>query len=160
MIGHCWNRKSPRNLKISQPLGARYKNSLAPTEKKLWREGRVYDMENKDAKYRLPESCYSREPEVRNCKNYTRNHFFVCLRFVFTIFYTGSFELPPEKNYPHLNCQFPPKTQIWPKSLLYKPSAKWLKGCELWLLKWEQLMHELPYYLRLVPRGQWHFIVV
>ena len=37
---------------------------------------------------------------------------FFCLRLVFTIFYTGSFELPPEKNYPHLNCQFPPKSPI------------------------------------------------
>ena len=64
---------------------------------------------------------------------------FFCLRFVFTIFYTGSFQVPPKKNHPHLKCQFPPKIPIWPKSLLYKHSQKWLSppsprgvGCQLW----------------------------
>ena len=50
---------------------------------------------------------------------------FVCLRFVLTIFYIGSFQFPPE-NHPHLKCQFPPKISILPKSLLYKRSKKWL----------------------------------
>ena len=40
--------------------------------------------------------------------------------------YTGNFQVPPEKNNLHSNCQFPPKIPIWPKSLLYKPSEKWL----------------------------------
>ena len=52
--------------------------------------------------------------------------FFFCLRYVFTIFYTGSFQVPPKKNYPHLKCQFPPKIPICPKSLLHKRSEKWL----------------------------------
>ena len=47
---------------------------------------------------------------------------FVCLRFALTIFYTGSFQIPTEKNHPHLHCQFPPKIPIWLRSLLYKPS--------------------------------------
>ena len=51
---------------------------------------------------------------------------FFWLRFVFTIFYTESFQVLPEKNYPHLECQFPPKISIWRKSLLYKCSEKWL----------------------------------
>ena len=34
------------------------------------------------------------------------------MRFVFTIFYTGNFQVPPEKNHPHLKCQFPPKSQF------------------------------------------------
>ena len=70
--------------------------------------------------------------------------FFFYLRFVFTIFNTGSFQVPPKKNHPHLQCQFPPKIPIWPKSLLYERSEKWLipplppitqgeRGCELWL---------------------------
>ena len=54
-------------------------------------------------KYRLPESCQGRGPKVRNCINHHRYHFF-CLRVVFTIFYTGSFQVPPEKNNPHLKC--------------------------------------------------------
>ena len=29
---------------------------------------------------------------------------FYCLRFVFTIFYTGSFQVQPEKNNSHLKC--------------------------------------------------------
>ena len=31
------------------------------------------------------------------------------LRFVFIIFYTGCFHVPPKKNYPHLKFQLPPK---------------------------------------------------
>ena len=42
------------------------------------------------------------------------------LRFVFTIFYIGSFQVPPEKNYSHLKCQFPSKILSWPKCVLKK----------------------------------------
>ena len=55
---------------------------------------------------------------------------FFCLGFAFSIFYTRSFQVPPEKNHPHLKCrkcQFPPKISIWLKSLLYKYSEKWLR---------------------------------
>ena len=62
---------------------------------------------------------------MRNRSNYHRNHFF-CLRFVFTIFYIGIFQVPPKKNHPCLKCQFLPKLPILPKSLLYKRSEKWL----------------------------------
>ena len=34
------------------------------------------------------------------------------LRFAFTIFYARSFQVAPEKNYPHLNCQFPSEIPI------------------------------------------------
>ena len=51
---------------------------------------------------------------------------FFCLRFVFTIFYTDSFQVPLEKNHRHLKCQFSPKILTWPKSILYKDSEKWL----------------------------------
>ena len=37
---------------------------------------------------------------------------FFCLRFKFTIFYTGSFQVPPEKYHPHLESQSPPKILI------------------------------------------------
>ena len=72
---------------------------------------------------------------------------FFCLRFVFTIFYIGSFRVPSKKNHSHLKCQFPPQIQVWPKSLIHKRSENgstlphphitpgeggW--GCELWLL--------------------------
>ena len=36
------------------------------------------------------------------------------------IFYTKSFQVPSEKNLPHLQCQFSPKIPIEPKSFLYK----------------------------------------
>ena len=68
---------------------------------------------------------------MRNCRKYNQNHFF-CLRFIFTIFYTESFQVPPEKNYPHLKCQFPPKILILPKSLLYKHSGKCLNPPITW----------------------------
>ena len=51
--------------------------------------------------------------------------FFFCLRFVFAIFCTGSFQVPPKKNHPHQKWQFLPKIPIWPKSLLCKCSEKW-----------------------------------
>ena len=37
---------------------------------------------------------------------------FFCLRSVFTIFYTGSFQVSTEKNQPQLKIQFPPKIPI------------------------------------------------
>ena len=71
--------------------------------------------------------------KVRNCRNYNWNHLF-CLRFIFTIFNTGNFQVPPEKNYPQLKCQFP--TLIWPKSPK-SPHPPWPKegsgGCKLCL---------------------------
>ena len=72
---------------------------------------------------------------------------FACLRFVFIIFYTGSFQVPPEKKSPPRKMQFLPKIPIWLKSLpslLHKTSEKWLNpplpspitqregGCKLW----------------------------
>ena len=58
---------------------------------------------------------------------------------IHNFFYTGSFEVPLEKNHPRRNCQFPPKIPIWPKSLLYKPSEKWLNPLprvyKLWTFK-------------------------
>ena len=42
-------------------------------------------------------------------------------------FYTGSFQVPLEKNHPHLRYLFPLKIPICPKSLLYKPQ-KWLNS--------------------------------
>ena len=63
---------------------------------------------------------------MRNCRNYNQNLFFFCLRYIFTIFYIGSFQVPPKKNHPHLNCQFPLKIPTLPKSLLYERFEKWL----------------------------------
>ena len=37
---------------------------------------------------------------------------FFCLRFAFTSFYTGNFQVSPEKNHPHLKCKFLPKIPI------------------------------------------------
>ena len=54
-------------------------------------------------------------------------HFFAW-NFYSLFFYTGSFQVPPEKNHSHLKCQFSPKIQIWSKWLLYKRSEKWLSS--------------------------------
>ena len=35
-----------------------------------------------------------------------------CLRFLFTIFHTGSFRVPPEKNHPHLKVPVPTQNPI------------------------------------------------
>ena len=81
-------------------------------------------MENKDTN-----TDYQKFVKVRDQKWETQicnpSQFF-CLRFVFTIFYTESFQVPLEKNHRHLKCQFSPKILTWPKSILYKDSEKWL----------------------------------
>ena len=78
-------------------------------------------------------SLYQKGNQVPPCTegsqeiwNYNRNHF-LCLRFVCTIFYTGSFQVSPEKNHSHLKYQFPPKIPIWLRSLVCKCSEKWLE---------------------------------
>ena len=51
--------------------------------------------------------------------------FFFWLRFVFTIFYTGSFQVPPDKITPP-KVPTPTQILIWPMSIQYKRSEKWL----------------------------------
>ena len=54
-------------------------------------------MENKDTNTDYEKVLTGQK--VRNCRNYSQYHFF-CLRFVFTIFFTRSFQVPPEKKSP------------------------------------------------------------
>ena len=67
-------------------------------------EGRVYIMENKDIN-----TDYQKVVNVGDWKwvilEITIEFFFVWDSY----FYIGSFQVPPEKNYPHRKCQFPPK---------------------------------------------------
>ena len=79
-------------------------------------------MENKDTKTHYQEVCCGRGPKVRNGRNYNWNRFFVYDSYSLTSIYTGNFQVPPEKNHPNPNFQFPPKIPIWPKFLLYEPS--------------------------------------
>ena len=116
-------RRSPRHLKFSQPLASRYekKKKLAPRKKCLCvcvcvcacvcvcvcvRVGVVYTMEN---------THYQKVVRVGKQKwkilENTIGFFFSYLRFLFTIFYTWSFQVQPEKNHPR-KCQFPPKIPI------------------------------------------------
>ena len=43
----------------------------------LWLGGGSIYHGKKECKYRLTESCYGREPKVKNCRNYNRNYVFV-----------------------------------------------------------------------------------
>ena len=74
-------------------------------------------MENKDTNYQK----VARGPKIRNCRNY---HF----AFAFTIFYKGSFQVPPEKNHPHLEVliptQNPNSTYVPPISAPQSPTEK------------------------------------
>ena len=66
---------------------------------------------------------------------------------IFTIFYTGSFQILPEKS-PPLKCQFPPKiykrSEKWPnpttsppQSSPFRPEMGWGgEGCELWIYEY------------------------
>ena len=56
---------------------------------------------------------------------YNRNHFF-CLRFVFTTFSTGSFQVPPKKKSPPPKLPVPTQNPNLIPSLSYKRSEKWL----------------------------------
>ena len=66
-------------------------------------EGGVYTMENKDTN-----TDYQKVVTVgdQNSETVEITIGIICLRFVFTIFYTGSFQVPPEKNYPYPKSQF------------------------------------------------------
>ena len=78
-------------------------------------------------------------------KEITIGIFFVFGWDLYSLFFIqGVFKSHLKKHHPHLQCQFPPKIPIWPKSLLYERSEKWLipplppitqgeRGCELWL---------------------------
>ena len=114
-------------MKFSQPLAAKYKQILSSSKKIfLGRGSTVYTMDNKDAniEYQTVVGVGDQKWEIVEI---TIGISFFCLKFVFTTSDTGSFQVPPEKNHPHLRCQFPPKIPIWPKSLPYHPpSEKWL----------------------------------
>ena len=91
------HRRSPRNSKFSQPLAMIKKFSL---HKKILMGGGVYTMDNKDTN-----KDYEKAVRVGYQKWETIDIIFFCLRFVFTGFYKGGFQVPHEiKNQPHLQC--------------------------------------------------------
>ena len=119
MIGHWWfyrrnmppllkrklglpqYKRSQGNLKFSQPLVTRCKKYFSPHKKMFVAGGGEYIawMEKRDASstdyQKVVRVCGQK---VRHCRNYNQKHF-ICLRFVFTTFYTGSFQVPPEKSH-------------------------------------------------------------
>ena len=94
------------------------KNVLASTKRYIF-VGRVgggaYNMENKDinTKWEIVEITIG-------------TIFFFFLDSYSLFFMQGVSKSHMKKNNPHLKCQSPPKIPIWTKSLLYKPSEKWL----------------------------------
>ena len=106
-------QKIPKKFEIFPVPSYKTRKKNSPPQKNYFRVGWVYIVKNKD-NYTHYQKVVG--PKYRYCRNYNQYHFF-CLRFVFTIFYTGS--------HLHLKCQFPPKISIWPKSLLCKHSGKW-----------------------------------
>ena len=62
--------------------------------------------------------------KLRNCRNYNQDNFFPW--DLYSIFLYRELSSPSWENHPHLKCQFPSKIRIWPKSILYKHSEKWL----------------------------------
>ena len=102
----------------------------------LWMGGggrlRLYTFKNKNAN-----TDYQKVVRVGNQKREIyklQSESFFIWDSLLTIFYTESFQVPPEKNYLHLKCQFQPKIPIWSKSLLYEASKKMAttpspKGC-------------------------------
>ena len=132
MIGHWWFYGRKWRSLLLQKRKLRPPNTEGPQE--IWNLPRPWLQQTKKFSPRQKNYLWiggsnnnERGPKVRNRRNYNRSLFFCfCLRFVFTIFYTGSFQVPPKKNHPHLQCQFLPKIPVWPKSLLYERSEKWL----------------------------------
>ena len=67
-------------------------------------------MENK-----VKNTDYQKVVRVENQKLEIAETTFGIIFFVedsYSLFFIQSFQLPPEKNYPHLECQFPPKITI------------------------------------------------
>ena len=94
-------QKVPKKFEIFPALSYKIqKKVLAPT-KKLYMGG-VYTTENKNT-----HADYQKVVRLGDQKWETIEIIFFCLRFVFTIFHTRSFQVPPENNNPHLKCQFP-----------------------------------------------------
>ena len=99
-------RRSPRNLKSSQPLATRHKKKLAPHKKNIcgWGKGGVYTMENKDTntEYQKFVRVLDQKCEIVELNSES----FFCLRFLFTIFFYREFSSPTRKKSP------PPKVPI------------------------------------------------
>ena len=96
---------SPRNLKCSEFLATGCKKNFHPPPKKyLWVERGLYTMENKDAN-----TDYQKVVRVGNQKSEIVE---ITIGIIFFCFQVGSFQVLPEKNHPHLKCQFPPKIPI------------------------------------------------
>ena len=109
-------RRSPRNLKYSQVLATRQEKNVAPHKKKIFVGRGEYIPWKITIQIQTTTNLLGYKTKSEKFQNYKRNHFsfffFFCLRYLFTIFYTGSLKVPPQKNQPHLKCQFPPKIPI------------------------------------------------
>ena len=122
-VGAPQYRTSPRNMKSSQHLVTRHEKKKNSPHKKIF-VGRGSIYHGKEGyKYRLPEIYWGWGP--------TLTLFFFLLEICIHYFSYWEFSSPTWKksNHPHLKCQFPPKIPIWPKSLLYQRSEKWLSPC-------------------------------
>ena len=123
-------RRSTRNLRFPQLLAASMKNKFSPLKFLapifVGGVGSIsYTMENKVTKrdYQKGVRLGDQKWEIVEITFGITFLFEICIHF----FYTGSFLDPPKKNHPHLKWQLPPKILIWPKSLLCKPSEKWVR---------------------------------
>ena len=125
MIGHWWFYGRNWRSLLLQKRKLRPPNTEGPQE--IWNLPRPWLQQTKKFSPRQKNYLWiggsnnnERGPKVRNRRNYNRSLFFCfCLRFVFTIFYTGSFQVPPKKNHAHLQCQFLPKIPICQLRLSY-----------------------------------------
>ena len=130
MIGHWWFYGRKWRSLLLQKRKLRPPNTEGPQE--IWNLPRPWLQQTKKFSPRQKNYLWiggsnnnERGPKVRNRRNYNRSLFFCfCLRFVFTIFYTGSFQVPPKKNHAHLQCQFLPKIPICQLRLSYMSVMK------------------------------------
>ena len=132
MIGHWWFYGRKWRSLLLQKRKLRPPNTEGPQE--IWNLPRPWLQQTK--KFSPQQKNYlwiggsnnnERGPKVRNRRNYNRNLFFCfCMRFVFTIFYTGSFQVPPKKKSRPPTVPVPtqnPNLSI--KTLLYESYEKW-----------------------------------
>ena len=83
-------------------------------------------MENKDRKTDYQEVVRAGNQKWQMVEITVRIFFFVSHSYSLFFVFTGNFQVLPQKNHPHPKCQFPPKIQVLPKFLLYKPPEKLL----------------------------------
>ena len=118
-------KRPPRNLKYSQALATRYEKEIQPPTKRIFVGREEYIAWKITIQMQTTTNQLGYGTKCEKFQKLQSNFFFFCLRYVFTIFYTGSFQVSPKKNHPNLKSHPTSKFDISPSymNLLKNGSA-------------------------------------